>query len=596
MKSFEKFQYDTSPYVNEEVEELDEISIVGMVRSAGQALKNSPVVKKGTELVNKVRSNMSSPSSSPVKPSSSVPNPAIEQKRNKLSNTINNQTKKVERVQQRSDKKITNAANNLSKSISRRKEVLNRAKNMPLTMKRVQNNQTQSASQTPQTPISRRKEVLNRAKNMPLTVKRVQDNQNKNKGLSNVVSQTQKKRDDVVKRDAKIDQNIRDLKSDDDKVRTAAQKRTADDPSLNKPRLINRIKRFGYKDKDKADDLTRGGIRSKLVRNVASVGKAVGKGLATNPTNKVSYNAKGDGYSGAFGNIGDNIKNVGQEVLKAPTFDSTEKDPKTGKLKKGENQGTVGDRLGLTRILNREKENPSTKSSKVTGGDDDIGNVADAKRQEARRKRQQRNLQQDKVTGDVDKVTQGSGATTQAKKQERKKPRNITNPTYQDLMKQQNTQLTDKSDEDIANTKDPGNLKKFTNKMSTNQNQNQSATGTYSDAVDKKGNPISRFGSRQPYVTYDIKDKNKKKKGKVTGDGYPTGDDATHWLDAQKQHSSRTPKLFEQFLFEIDTKSTKKKKKDGRGMHPHDEIKPMSGTNIITINPEDESSKYKRGY
>ena len=57
-----------------------------------------------------------------------------------------------------------------------------------------------------------------------------------------------------------------------------------------------------------------------------------------------------------------------------------------------------------------------------------------------------------------------------------------------------------------------------------------------------------------------------------------------------------TPKLFEQFLSEIDTKSTKKKKKDGRGMHPHDEIKPMSGTNTITINPEDESSKYKRGY
>ena len=323
MKSFEKFQYDTSPYVNEEVEELDEISLVGMVRSAGKALK--PVVQKSKAFVDKVRSNISSPSPSPspspVKPSPSVQKNPIEQKRNKLNKVINNQSKKVERVQQRSDNKISNAANNLSKSLSRRKE------------------------------------VVNRAKNMPLTVKRVQDNQNKNKGLSNLVSQTQKKRDDVVKRDAKIDQNIRDLKSDDDKVRTAAQKRTADDPSLNKPRLINRIKRFGYKDKDKAEDLTRGGIRSKLVRNVGSVAKAVGKGLATNPTNKVSYNAKGDGYSGAFGNIGDNIKNVGQEVLKAPTFDSTEEDPKTGKLKKGENQGTVGDRLGLTRLLNREKDN-----------------------------------------------------------------------------------------------------------------------------------------------------------------------------------------------------------------------------------------------
>ena len=86
MKSFEKFQYDTSPYVNEEVEELDEISLVGMVRSAGKALK--PVVQKSKAFVDKVRSNISSPSPSPspspVKPSPSVQKNPIEQKRNKL--------------------------------------------------------------------------------------------------------------------------------------------------------------------------------------------------------------------------------------------------------------------------------------------------------------------------------------------------------------------------------------------------------------------------------------------------------------------------------------------------------------------------------
>ena len=288
MKSFEKFQYDTSPYVNEEVEELDEISIVGMVRSAGQALKNSPVVKKGTELVNKVRSNMSSPSSSPVKPSSSVTNPAIEQKRNKLSNTINNQSKKVERVQQRSDKKITNAANNLSKSISRRKEVLSRAKNMPLTMNKFKKN--------PETIVRPSSDI--KPNTLSNSVSKVQARR------KNLVQQRTDKKNEIKRRDAEIDQNIRDLKSDDEKVRSAAQKRTAGDPSSTKPRLITRLKRFGYKDPDKAEDLTRGGIRSKLVRNVASVGKAVGQGLATNPTNKVSYNAKGDGYSGAFGNIG----------------------------------------------------------------------------------------------------------------------------------------------------------------------------------------------------------------------------------------------------------------------------------------------------
>ena len=50
----------------------------------------------------------------------------------------------------------------------------------------------------------------------------------------------------------------------------------------------------------------------------------------------------------------------------------------------------------------------------------------------------------------------------------------------------------------------------------------------------------------------------------------------------------------EEFIWE--TEKIPSKKKDGRGMHPHGEIKPMSGTNTITINPEDQSAKYKRGY
>ena len=42
----------------------------------------------------------------------------------------------------------------------------------------------------------------------------------------------------------------------------------------------------------------------------------------------------------------------------------------------------------------------------------------------------------------------------------------------------------------------------------------------------------------------------------------------------------------EEFIWETDKKYPEKMK----------EIKPMSGKNTITINPEDESSKYKRGY
>ena len=42
----------------------------------------------------------------------------------------------------------------------------------------------------------------------------------------------------------------------------------------------------------------------------------------------------------------------------------------------------------------------------------------------------------------------------------------------------------------------------------------------------------------------------------------------------------------EEFLWEVDKKYPDKVK----------EIKPMSGKNTIIINPEDETSKYKRGY
>ena len=52
MKSFEKFQYDTSPYViDEEVEELDE-DLVGMVKQGIKATGN--VLTKGSEKLEKL--------------------------------------------------------------------------------------------------------------------------------------------------------------------------------------------------------------------------------------------------------------------------------------------------------------------------------------------------------------------------------------------------------------------------------------------------------------------------------------------------------------------------------------------------------------
>ena len=459
MKSLDKFQYDSSPHTNEEVEELDEISIVGMVRSAGQALKNSPVVKKGTELVNKVRSNISSPSPSP-----SVQNTPIEQKRNKLSNEINKQSKKVERVQQRSDKKITNAANNLSKSISRKKEVVNRAKNMPLTMNRIKS-----------------------------------DKRNQ------LIANTQKKRDDVVKKDAKIDQTISDLKRPKDQATYDRARKAADkDPSLTKPRLMTRLKRFGYKDPEEAKNLTRGGLSSKLVRNVASVGKAIGQGLAVNPTNKVAYNAKGDGYSGAFGGLGDNVKSVGQNVLKAPTFSSTKEDPKTGKLTKGDQVGTVGDKLGLTSLTNRKGDNLNPPNRpEITGGVDDAA---------TRRRTNLRDKGNVPVTTNItdtppaDKPqrvisktlpTKKKTSSTQSSTTKSRPPSTRFNPTepFQD----DDGMTTTGGGQGSAVNKNA--VKKAEMELERRSKKGQRQGGvTAADGV----TPISRFGRQQPYVTYNI--------------------------------------------------------------------------------------------
>jgi len=81
----------------------------------------------------------------------------------------------------------------------------------------------------------------------------------------------------------------------------------------------------------------------------------------------------------------------------------------------------------------------------------------------------------------------------------------------------------------------------------------------------KGGDAMSGGGNAQQNKN-PIKKKITKKTPKKTNESF------SHWR--------------EEFLWEVDKKYPEKVK----------EIKPMSGKNTITINPEDESSKYKRGY
>ena len=317
-----------------------------------------------------------------------------------------------------------------------------------------------------------------------------------------------------------------------------------------------------------------GGIRSQGVRNVASIGNQIRKGLTAKPDQKISYDAKGSGFGGPTMGVGKNIQQAASNVGDAKLYKPTKVDSVTGKVKKGKVDQTVRDRLGLTSLVNTGKEDKTKDGKEVTQAG---GTVS---RKQSKKERQRTAANKANVTTSI---RGDSNPTTQQKKTTPSvSPGQQTIPGLENSGSGKKGQVSnqmaandaqqDMTDDNItADRKTKAELEK---KKKKNNYQ----------AYDQEGNPISRFGKKQPYITY-----------KTTKDGYPAGKDATHWLDAQKQHSSKTPKLFEQFLFEIETRSTKKKK-DGRGMHPHNEIKPMSGTNTITINPEDETSKYKRGY
>ena len=157
-----------------------------------------------------------------------------------------------------------------------------------------------------------------------------------------------------------------------------------------------------------------------------------------------------------------------------------------------------------------------------------------------------------------------------------------------------NTQLKDMDDDTLARQPQDSDTKKFRrNANTTNQTRNKKytpPTKTQSQNIQTKsvinqsrkknqnatrkpkGDGANSGGGNQKENINPIKKKivnlkqNKNDKNKQTNESF------SHWR--------------EQFLWEVDKKYPDKVK----------EIKPMSGKNTITINPEDESSKYKRGY
>ena len=157
-----------------------------------------------------------------------------------------------------------------------------------------------------------------------------------------------------------------------------------------------------------------------------------------------------------------------------------------------------------------------------------------------------------------------------------------------------NTQLKDMDDDTLARQPQDSDTKKFRrNANTTNQTRNKKytpPTKTQSQNIQTKS------------VINQSRKKNQNATRKPKGDGANSGGGnqkeninpikkkivnlKQNKNDKNKQTNESFSHRREQFLWEADKKYPDKVK----------EIKPMSGKNTITINPEDESSKYKRVY
>ena len=288
MKSFEKFQYDTSPYViDEEVEELDE-DLVGMVKQGIKATGN--VLTKGSEklekLGGKVRQGITSGTSAVSKSLQNrgvLPKPQpVAKRRNIASKEFRNEDGTVNR------EKYDAAGKNRQKQ-----------KPDPTSTRRYQPGQQRTGS------INR--DELAKQKSTP--------------------SQT------PIKRGGNLAKNIADTSGITKAVPGVFDKKTY-----------------------------QGGIRSAAVRNVASIGNQIRKGLTAKPEQRISYDAKGTGFGGPTMGVGKNIQQAATNVGDAKLYKPTKVDSKTGRVTKGKSDQTVKQRLGLTSIVNQGK--PSKKDLK----------------------------------------------------------------------------------------------------------------------------------------------------------------------------------------------------------------------------------------
>ena len=522
MKSFEKFQYDASPYeIDEEVEELDEF--VGQLRKAGEKIGN--VLQKTSTNLKAAGKNMA---------------------------------QNVRNIPKNVSKTVTSAASSVKDT----------AKKVSPTAPRDIPTPTKQAPKDPNSPI----------KTLPQDMRRF-----KKTAASGAPMKGQFFTKKEVRDRAQSLNRFRNIKNRNDAIR-------------------NPIKT----------------LTSPTARTIGSGIKNVAQGVKDGYANqkRVSSTDPGTGFGSPLMGGGAAFQGAVKGALNTKTFDKNTvigKDSKTGKevRKLGDQRKeTVGDRLksmalrtrGVVRSKSKEEESkekvPASKNVS-SGGKVTTGSATDARgRDTAARIRDDREKQGKKdvlrkaqlisksapnVPG-IDRpiIKKGDEVVQSAKRRNQK--RIAKNLKFQAKQQRQ----ADARINDALGSEPPADILKDLQDFS---NQRSSTNTSNSNNSVKQGPKMKRpnirsyegdvEGYRKAQAQYNAQDPEfKTRKGAGRPKKPPTNEEFVSWR--------------EEFIWE--TEKIPSKKKDGRGMHPHGEIKPMSGKNNVAINPEDQSAKYKRGY
>ena len=320
---------------------------------------------------------------------------------------------------------------------------------------------------------------------------------------------------------------------------------------------------FDYKPDKERTDTQQGGMGTAL-RNMTNVGKAALSGAIKAPAQRIEGPKKTVG-----GRILQNLKGRFQDRI------GVEKTPRSDVG----NKITTG--LGDTILDNRRKKEMYDK----------LGQDAEEKRKSMLRDRFNQMRAKAKVEAEKSAArnpvrsqnNQQSGKTKQQMKQ------SIANRQIKSFMKR-NPLPKDTQKPNLAQTliNNARNIVKRNQQMRNSpdykaqkpkRNINKKFTTESmgrieAERVARENNPVGSGGRMRTYKEIQ-NDKAKQallKKKRTTSVLSQNNESYSHWR--------------EEFIWETDKKYPDKIK----------EIKPMSGKNTITINPEDETSKYKRGY